>query len=61
MTQQLENILEVNDLQTVFSTDGGEVRAVDGVSFVVPKGKTIGIVGNLVQVKVLHLYQFFAF
>ncbi|MEC1179712.1 ABC transporter ATP-binding protein [Metasolibacillus meyeri] len=46
MTQQLENILEVNNLQTVFTTDGGEVRAVDGVSFVVPKGKTIGIVGE---------------
>ncbi|WP_042478878.1 ABC transporter ATP-binding protein [Bacillus ndiopicus] len=46
MTQQLENILEVNNLQTVFATEGGEVRAVDGVSFVVPKGKTIGIVGE---------------
>ena len=41
-----ENILVVNNLQTSFATEGGEVRAVDGVSFTVPKGKTIGIVGE---------------
>lgn len=39
-------ILEVRDLRTSFFTDDGEVKAVDGVSFVVPKGKTIGIVGE---------------
>ena len=39
-------ILEVKDLQTSFKTDTGEVRAVDGVSFKLPKGKTIGIVGE---------------
>ena len=42
----MENILVVKNLQTSFSTDAGEVRAVDGVSFSVPKGKTIGIVGE---------------
>ena len=41
-----ENILEVRNLQTVFKTEAGDVRAVDGVSFDVPKGKTIGIVGE---------------
>ncbi|WP_342528891.1 ABC transporter ATP-binding protein [Chryseomicrobium sp. FSL W7-1435] len=41
-----DNVLEVRNLQTSFSTDRGEVRAVDGVSFDVPKGKTIGIVGE---------------
>lgn len=41
-----DNVLEVRNLQTSFSTDKGEVRAVDGVSFDVPKGKTIGIVGE---------------
>ena len=39
-------ILQVNNLKTVFNTDKGEIRAVDGVSFAVPKGKTMGIVGE---------------
>ena len=42
----VKNILEVRNLQTSFKTEAGEVRAVDGVSFDVPKGKTIGIVGE---------------
>lgn len=41
-----ENLLEVRDLVTEFQTDAGWVRAVDGVSFNVPKGKTVGIVGE---------------
>ena len=41
-----ENILEVKGLITEFETDSGWVRAVDGVSFEVPKGKTVGIVGE---------------
>ena len=39
-------ILEVRDFRTSFYTDDGEVKAVDGVSFIVPKGKTLGIVGE---------------
>ena len=39
-------ILEVRDLVTAFDTDAGRVTAVDGVSFDVPRGKTLGIVGE---------------
>lgn len=42
-----ENLLEVNDLITAFRMEDGEwLRAVDGVSFRVPKGKTVGVVGE---------------
>ena len=39
-------LLEVEDLKTHFRTDDGIVKAVDGVSFSVEKGKTLGIVGE---------------
>ena len=40
------NILEIEDLHTFFYTDIGTVRAVDGVTFSIPKGKTVGVVGE---------------
>lgn len=40
------NILEFDNLQTYFFTDTGTVKAVDGVSFNIPKGATVGIVGE---------------
>ena len=39
-------LLEVRDLSTRFKVDGGEFTAVDGVSFSVEAGKTLGIVGE---------------
>ncbi|MBO6046371.1 MAG: ABC transporter ATP-binding protein [Erysipelotrichaceae bacterium] len=39
-------VLELKDLRTSFTTDKGEVRAVNGVTFTLEPGKTLGIVGE---------------
>ncbi len=45
--QELEGpILQVDDLRTSFVTDRGLVRAVDGVSFELERGQTLGVVGE---------------
>lgn len=41
-----ELILTVNNLQTSFRTEDGEVTVLDGVSFQIKKGETLGVVGE---------------
>ena len=41
-----ENILEIDSLHSYFFTEQGVVKAVNGVSFDIPKNKTVGIVGE---------------
>ena len=43
---QASPLLEVRDLRTYFKTDDGIVKAVDGVSFSVRPGETLGVVGE---------------
>ncbi len=40
------NVVEFDNLHTYFFTDTGTVKAVDGVTFDIPAGKTIGVVGE---------------
>ncbi|WP_250278471.1 ABC transporter ATP-binding protein [[Clostridium] colinum] len=41
-----KNLIEFDNLQTYFYTDAGTVKSVDGVSFDIPLGKTVGVVGE---------------
>ena len=41
-----KNIIEFDDLHTYFYTDAGVVKAVNGVSFSIPTGSTVGVVGE---------------
>ena len=43
MIEQNGHILSVNDLKTYFQTEDGVVKAVDGITFTLEKGETLGI------------------
>ena len=42
----MENLIEVQNLKKYFKTPGGMLHAVDDVSFGIPKGATMGVVGE---------------
>lgn len=41
-----DNVVEFDDVHTYFFTDIGTAKAVNGVTFEVPRGKTVGVVGE---------------
>jgi peptide/nickel transport system ATP-binding protein len=49
-----EALLEIRDLVTEFSTEHGRIRAVDQVSFEIPKSKTLGVVCKIASGSIVY-------
>lgn len=45
-TSPSTNLAEIKDLSVSFITDAGSIKAVDGVSFTIPRGTVVGVVGE---------------
>lgn len=41
-----DNVLEIEDLRVSFYTEEGELRAVAGISFSIPRGSIVGVLGE---------------
>ena len=46
MSDDRQPLLEITDLKTYFESDEGTARAVDGVSYKIMPGETLGVVGE---------------
>ena len=59
----MDNILEVKNLKKYFSSSGGQLHAVDDVSFTIERGKNLGVVGesgcgkSTLGRTIIHLYE----
>src|SRR5580692_5156185 len=64
VARQQRPFLDVKDLRIYFPTDDGLVKAVDGLSFSLERGKTLGIVGesgsgkSVTSLGILGLHQY---
>ncbi len=56
-TEKQTPLLQVIDLHTSFKTDKGEVKAVNGVSYTLEAGKSLGIVGESGSGKSVSAYS----
>ncbi|SMC55714.1 ABC transporter ATP-binding protein [Papillibacter cinnamivorans] len=52
-----KNLLEIKDLKVSFFTSAGEVKAVDGISYSLEKGRVMGIVGESGSGKSVEAYS----